>query len=84
MLGNVQEFVVMTHQPAPEEKLPLPGFTILPGKVNRMLRGGSWLHAERDCNVYRALYNCPPYSNCTIGFRVLLELGASAKERTKE
>jgi len=76
MLGNAQEFVVMTHDPPPDE-LPLPGWTILPGKTNRMLRGGSWLHDERDCNVFRALFNCPPYSNVTIGFRVLLETEAA-------
>lgn len=72
MLGNVQEFVVMTRDP-PEDEIPLPGYTVLPGKVNRMLRGGSWLHDERDCTVFRANYNCPPYSNATIGFRVALD-----------
>lgn len=72
MLGNVQEFVVMTHEP-PKMEIPLPCWTRLPGKVNRMLRGGSWLHDSRDCTVYQTNFNCPPYSNCTIGFRVLLE-----------
>ena len=72
MLGNVQEFVDMTRPP-PKDELPLPGWTLLPGKTNRMLRGGSWLHDERDCTVFRALYNCPPYGNVTIGFRVLIE-----------
>ncbi|MBI2190506.1 MAG: SUMF1/EgtB/PvdO family nonheme iron enzyme [Planctomycetes bacterium] len=75
MLGNVQEFVMMTRQP-PEGDIPLPGWTLLPGKVNRMLRGGSWLHPERDCTVYQANFNCPPYTNCTMGFRVLLEVDA--------
>ena len=72
MLGNAQEFVVMTHEP-PDDDLPLPCYTVLPGKVNRMLRGGSWLHDQRDCTVFRANYNCPPYSNITMGFRVVLE-----------
>ena len=72
MIGNVQEFVVITRQP-PESDVPFPGWTLLEGKVNRMLRGGSWLHQARDCTVFQANYNCPPYSNCTIGFRVLLE-----------
>jgi len=73
MLGNVQEFVEMTVEP-PKGDVPLPCFTVLPGKVNRMLRGGSWLHDKRDCTVFRANYNCPPYTNSTIGFRVLLEV----------
>ena len=74
MLGNVQEFVTMTRQP-PQVDVPFPCWTLLPGKTNRMLRGGSWLHDARDCTVYQANYNCPPYSNCTIGFRVVLEVG---------
>jgi formylglycine-generating enzyme required for sulfatase activity len=73
MLGNVQEFVVMTRKPADTE-LPLPGYTGLPGKTNFMMRGGSWLHDDRDCSVFRASYNCPPYANVTMGFRVLLEM----------
>jgi len=73
MLGNVQEFVTMTGK-LPDDEQPFTAFTELPGKTNRMMRGGSWLHDKRDCNLYRALFNCPPYSNCTIGFRVLLEL----------
>jgi len=72
MLGNVQEFVLMTREP-PESEVPFPGWTVLPGRVNRMLRGGSWLHAACDDTVYQASFNCPPQSNCTIGFRVLLE-----------
>lgn len=44
------------------------------GHQPNMLRGGSWLHQPRDCTVYRALYNCTPYTNITIGFRVLLEI----------
>jgi len=72
MLGNLQEFVTMTRQP-PESDVPFPGWTELPGKVNRMLRGGSFIHDARDCTVYQANFNCPPYTNCTIGFRVVLE-----------
>jgi formylglycine-generating enzyme required for sulfatase activity len=72
MLGNLQEFVTMTRKP-PESDVPFPGWTELPGKVNRMLRGGSFIHAARDCTVFQANFNCPPYSNCTIGFRVVLE-----------
>ena len=72
MLGNAQEFVVVSQDP-PKSEVPMPCYTMLPGKVNRMLRGGSWLHDKRDCTVFRANYNCPPYSNTTIGFRVLLE-----------
>jgi sulfatase modifying factor 1 len=73
MLGNLQEFVTMTRQP-PESDIPFPGWTELPGKVNRMLRGGSFIHDARDCTVYQANFNCPPYTNCTIGFRVVLEM----------
>ena len=72
MLGNLQEFVTMTRKP-PESDVPFPGWTELPGKVNRMLRGGSFIHAARDCTVFQANFNCPPYSNCTIGIRVVLE-----------
>jgi len=72
MLGNVQEFVVMTKRP-PKSDVPFPCWAELPGKVNRMLRGGSWVHAACDDTVYQANFNCPPYSNCSIGFRVLLE-----------
>lgn len=73
MLGNVQEFVAMTRHPK-EGDIPHPCWTLLPGKVNRMMRGGSWLNAERDCTVYQANFNCPPYTNCTMGFRLLLEM----------
>jgi formylglycine-generating enzyme required for sulfatase activity len=79
-LGNVQEFVALSQQPT-ESDMPFPGWTMLPGKVNRMLRGGSWVHSARDCTVYQANYNCPPYSNCTIGFRVLLEAGEVGSEK---
>lgn len=72
MLGNAQEFVVMTG-PAPQDEIPPAGYTIIPGKTNVMLRGGSWLHEERDCTVYAAQYNCPPYSNDTMGFRIVMD-----------
>lgn len=73
MLGNVQEFVIITRDP-PKSDIPLAGYTLLPGKVNVMLRGGSWMHNRRDCTVYAANYNCPPYSNVTMGFRIVLEV----------
>ena len=72
MLGNVAEIVEMTRK-APDEELPLPGYTRLPGKKNVMLRGGSWLHLAADCTVFMATFFCPPESNVAIGFRVLLE-----------
>jgi len=70
MLGNVQEFVVMTAA-VPKSEIPLAGYTLITGKKNVMLRGGSWLHDKRDCTVYAAQYNCPPYSNDTMGFRIV-------------
>lgn len=73
VLGNVQEYVVMTRA-APSNSMPLPCFTVLPGKTNQMLRGGSWLNDDRDCSVFRANYNCSPYANSSMGFRILLEV----------
>ena len=80
MLGNVQEFVVMTKKPS-AGAVPHPGWTVLPKKVNRMLRGGSWCHGVRDCTVYQCNFNGPPYSNCTIGFRVLLDADQAAAQK---
>jgi len=73
MLGNVSEMVAMTRS-IPEGDVPWPCWTELPGKQNVMLRGGSWLHLSADCTVYATTFFCPPDSNITIGFRVLLEL----------
>ena len=71
MLGNVQEFVVTTIKIEPMNEPP--GYTVLPGYVNRQIRGGSWLHESFDCTASRLAWNCPPRSNCSMGFRVVLE-----------